>query len=149
MIEGAMHVTRRLPVAIAAALVLAACGTGRSGDASPSAPPPPDASRPSSTARLEIARPRPGLVVRGPAVELRIRLEGARIVPLTTTDLAPDEGHLHVTIDDELVSMTEGLRQTIPDVEPGTHRITVEFVAADHAPFDPRVVVVTVFEVAP
>ena len=44
--------------------------------------------------------------------------------------------------------MTEGLRQTIPDVAPGRHRLTVEFVASDHAPFDPRVVEVVAFEVA-
>jgi hypothetical protein len=148
-----MHVTRRLAAAISAALLLAACGAnsggGGSGDRSHGAPPASDVERPTSPARLEIARPRPGRAVRGPDVELRIRLDGARVVPLTTTDIVPDEGHLHVTLDDELISMTEGLVQTIPDVEPGTHRITVEFVAADHAPFDPRVVSVTVFEVAP
>jgi hypothetical protein len=70
-------------------------------------------------------------------------------VPQTTTELSPDEGHLHVLLDDTLISMTEGLEQRIRDVEPGLHRLTVEFVATDHAPFDPRVVAVTTFEVAP
>jgi hypothetical protein len=54
---------------------------------------------------------------------------------------------VHVLLDDALISMTEGLEQVIPDVEPGMHRLTVEFVATDHAPFDPRVVAVAVFEV--
>jgi hypothetical protein len=143
-----MHVIRRRAAATAAAVLLAACaGAARPVDASPSAPARHGA-RPSSAALLEIERPKAGRTVRGSTVELRIRLDGARIVPLTTTDIAPDEGHVHVTLDDELISMTEGLEQTIPGVEPGTHRITVEFVAADHAPFDPRVVAVTVFEVA-
>jgi hypothetical protein len=103
--------------------------------------------RPSSPARLTIVSPENGEVVRGSTVELRLDLQDARIVPQTTTDIAPDEGHLHVLLDDELISMTEGLEQTIPDVPPGLHRLTVEFVAADHAPFDPRVVEVVAFEV--
>ena len=45
--------------------------------------------------------------------------------------------------------MTEGTDQVIPDVPPGPHRLTVEFVATDHAPFDPRVVEVVAFEVRP
>ena len=57
--------------------------------------------------------------------------------------------HVHVILDDKLISMTEGLEQSIPDVPPGDHRITVEFVASDHAPFDPRVVTVVAFEVRP
>jgi hypothetical protein len=61
----------------------------------------------------------------------------------------PDEGHLHVLLDDTLISMTQGTEQTIPNVTPGPHRIQVEFVASDHAPFDPRVVSVVAFEVKP
>jgi hypothetical protein len=104
--------------------------------------------RPASTAELEIVSPANGDVVEGSALEVRIALEGAEIVPQTTTTLAPDEGHLHVVLDDTLISMTEGLRQSIPGVEPGSHRLTVEFVASDHVPFDPRVVAVVAFEVA-
>jgi hypothetical protein len=86
-------------------------------------------------------------VVEGSVVDLRVSLEGATLVPQTTTEISADEGHLHVLLDDTLISMTEGLEQSIPDVPPGPHRITVEFVASDHVPFDPRVVAVTVFEV--
>ena len=85
----------------------------------------------------------------GSTVDLRVKLRGAKLVPVTTTDIVPDEGHLHVLLDDTLISMTEGLEQTIPGVAPGEHRITVEFVASDHAPFDPRVVSVVAFEVKP
>lgn len=138
-----------LAIVVAVTLLLAACGgsddggdgaTGETGTAS---------DRPSSTAELSIASPKVGEVVRGSSVDLRVELKGAKLAPATTTDIVPDEGHLHVLLDDTLISMTEGLEQTIPDVPPGPHRIQVEFVASDHAPFDPRVVAVVAFEVAP
>jgi hypothetical protein len=131
-------------VTIVSELALVGCGGSDATD--PGLAP---VERPGSTAELEILEPAPGAVLEGSTVELHLRLEGARIVPDTTTDIVPDEGHLHVLLDDELISMTEGLEQSIPDVAAGLHRITVEFVASDHAPFDPRVVAVTTFEVAP
>ena len=141
---------RSLVLAFGLALALAACGgsdegggDGASGGTStPSA-------RPSSTAELSIVSPAVGEVVHGSTLDLRVKLQGAKLVPSTTTDIVPDEGHLHVILDDKLISMTEGLEQSIPDVPPGDHRITVEFVASDHAPFDPRVVTVVAFEVGP
>lgn len=144
---------RTVAVAAVLALVLAACGDasggagdgGGSGAASPSATSP--SPRPSSPAVVTIVSPENDGVVRGSSVDVRVELDGATIVPQTTTDVQPDEGHLHLFLDDQLISMTEGLEQTVPDVAPGLHRITVEFVAADHAPFDPRVVAVAAFEV--
>lgn len=140
--------------AILAATALAACGGsgGSQAGGSPSPSPSPTTApspRPSSTAELTIESPETGSVVEGSVVDLRVSLEGATLVPQTTTELSPDEGHLHVLLDDTLISMTEGLEQEITGVEPGPHRLTVEFVATDHAPFDPRVVAVTTFEVEP
>lgn len=137
---------RSILATLAMTLALAACSSGGGGNdpaPSPSAP----SERPSSTADLSILRPQTGEVVEGTTIVLRVALEGARVVPQTTTDISPDEGHLHVLLDDQLISMTQGLEQEIPDVAPGTHRITVEFVASDHVPFDPRVVTVVAFEV--
>lgn len=136
---------RRALVVLIAAVALAACGgdsEGASGGAHGST-----GDRPNSTARLSIVSPEVGEVVRGSTVDLRLRLEDATIVPGTSTDIQPDEGHLHVLLDGSLISMTEGLEQDIPDVQPGAHRIQVEFVATDHAPFDPRVISVVAFEV--
>jgi hypothetical protein len=144
---AAMRLTRRIVSVVMVAGLLTACGGGSDGAGSPTGAVPIE--RPASTAELEIVEPTAGSVIEDTTVELRVRLDDATIVPETTTDVVPDEGHLHVLLDDELISMTEGLEQSIPDVEPGPHRITVEFVASDHAPFDPRVVVVTTFEVAP
>ena len=67
-----------------------------------------------------------------------ISLEGAQIVAATTTDVRPDQGHVHLYVDNSLVSMNYGLEQDIA-VHPGTYVIKAEFVASDHAPFSPRV----------
>ncbi len=149
--RGAVVPKRRsLVLAFGLALALAACGGSDDGggDGASGATSTPSA-RPSSTAELSIVSPAVGEVVHGSTVDLRVKLQGAKLVPSTTTDIVPDEGHLHVILDDKLISMTEGLEQSIPDVPPGEHRITVEFVASDHAPFDPRVVTVVAFEVEP
>lgn len=147
--------TRAVTLAVCAA-VLIACGgdggtsatsspTGMSGmDHGTSVSPADD--RPTTDATVRIVAPNDGDVLE-PDVELVVELEGAEVVAQTSTDLRPDQGHLHVVLDDQLVSMTEGLEQTIPDVAAGTHLLKVEFVANDHAPFDPRVIDAVAFEV--
>jgi hypothetical protein len=142
----------KLALIVATAFVLAACGSsddGGSGASGASGATAPTSDRPSSTAKLAIVAPKVGQVVHGSSVDLRVKLQDAKLVPATTTHIVPDEGHLHVILDDTLISMTQGLEQTIPDVAPGEHRIMVEFVASDHAPFDPRVVSIVAFEVKP
>jgi len=131
--------------AISVGLLLASCSGSDGNGTSPGQTGTEE--RPSSPAELSIVSPKVGEVVKGSTVDLRVKLQGAKLVPVTTTDIVPDEGHLHVILDDTLISMTQGLEQSIPDVPPGDHRITVEFVAGDHAPFDPRVVTVVAFEV--
>ena len=139
----------RLALIVAAAFVLSACGSSDDGGSGATGATAPSTDRPSSTARLSIVAPKVGEVVHGSSVDLRVKLRGARIVPATTTNIVPDEGHLHVLLDDTLISMTQGTEQTIRNVTPGPHRIQVEFVASDHAPFEPRVVAVVAFEVKP
>lgn len=140
---------RVLAIAMTMTLALAACGGSDDGGDGASGPTASPSDRPSSTARLSIVSPKVSEIVHGSTVDLRVKLKGAKLVPATTTDIVPDEGHLHVILDDTLISMTQGLEQEIPDVPPGEHRIMVEFVASDHAPFDPRVVAVVAFEVEP
>jgi hypothetical protein len=125
-------------------LMASACGSGGATRDSPS---PSSGSRPSSTAELSILTPKNGAVVNGPPIHLKLSLQGAHIVKQTSTNLSPDEGHVHVLLDGSLISMNYSLGDEIPDVEPGPHRIEVEFVATDHAPFDPRVTAVTSFQV--
>ena len=49
-------------------------------------------------------------------------------------------------IDGALVSMSSGTTQLLTDLQPGDHLLQVEFVANDHAPFDPRVLAAVTFE---
>jgi hypothetical protein len=139
---------RAVAVAAALGLLLGGCGSSDGGSAatSPAAVP---SARPSSTATLTIVSPANGGVVHGSTVDLRLRLQHAKIVPATTQDLRPDRGHIHVILDGKLISMNYRLKNVITDVPPGPHLLQAEFVASDHAPFDPRVIAVTSFEVKP
>jgi hypothetical protein len=100
--------------------------------------------RPSSPAVVAIISPKAGQSVTGKTVHVVISLTGAQIVSATTTNIRPDQGHVHLYVDNALVSMNYGLEQDLP-VSPGTYVLKAEFVAADHAPFDPRVISPDVF----
>jgi len=94
--------------------------------------------RPSSPATVAIVKPTAGEKVSGTTIHVVLQLNGATIVPATTTDITPTTGHVHLYVDNQLVSMNYGLEQDIP-ISPGSHVLKAEFVAADHAPFSPRV----------
>lgn len=105
-------------------------------------PKPPAAVRPTSTATVTFTEPTPGQHVSGEIMEVSIALTAGKIVAITSTTLTPDTGHLHLYIDNRLISMAYGAtRHQVPiaDLEPGPHVLRVEFVAADHGPFNPRV----------
>ena len=144
--------SRRVRAAVllaVAAFALAACSGGEDGGttgtpASTTAA----AARPNSQAKLTIMTPRNGQTVRQERPEVRLGLDGGRIVSQTTTRVQGDEGHIHLHVDGKLVDMNYGLRQRLPKLPPGQHVVQVEFVAADHAPFDPRVLTQAAFRVA-
>jgi hypothetical protein len=94
--------------------------------------------RPASPATVEILQPTANSTVTGTSVHIVLKLTGATIVQATTTTIRPDEGHVHLYVNNILVSMNYGLEQDIP-VQPGSIVLKAEFVAADHAPFNPRV----------
>lgn len=109
----------------------------------------PSGARPASTATLAIDRPTAGQAVSGKQVEVVMTLDGGRIVDSASTTLTPDTGHIHLSLGGKLVSMTYGLVQLV-DVQglsPGEHPLEAEFVAADHGPFDPRVIARTTFTI--
>ena len=124
--------TSRFALLAVAGVLLASCS------AQPS-PSPSLAARPSSPAVVTILQPTSGSTVSGSSVHVVLKLDGAVIVKQTTTDIRPDQGHIHLFVDNVLVSMNYGLEQDI-SVHPGTYVLKAEFVAADHAPFNPRVV---------
>jgi uncharacterized protein DUF4399 len=126
---------RVVPFFAAVLLIATACGGGESsGDDVGSS-----ATRPESPATISILAPKNGEVVRGTSVELRMSLEGGKVVEPSVTKITPTTGHIHVILDEEVVSMDYGLSQTLDELKPGTHTLKIEFVAADHLPFDPRV----------
>lgn len=104
-------------------------------------PPTPGASRPASAATLAIIEPKQGEPVSGPTMEVAMRLTGGTIVSTSSTTLTSNTGHIHLSLDRELVSMTYGQLQNvdISHLSPGSHTLTAEFVANDHGPFNPRV----------
>ena len=105
--------------------------------------------RPASTAKLTILAPRNGQTLSRQGPEVRLGLAGAKIVSHTTTRIQPDQGHIHLLVDGKLVAMNYGLNERLPSLTPGQHLVQVEFVAADHAPFDPRVLTQAAFTVKP
>ena len=119
-------------------VVVAGCGMR----GTPAATPAVNQPRPRSTAILQILEPLPGSVLAGTKVRVRLVLSGGRIIQETTTRLAPDEGHIHLLVDGQIVSMLYGLDQEV-EVAKGAHLLQAEYVANDHFPFNPRVIVVS------
>jgi hypothetical protein len=119
-----------------------AAPTGSAGSSPAAAGP-----RPVSSATLSFRDP-PGGVVTADEVEVVLDLQRGRIVDAASTTLTPDTGHVHLVLDGELVSMTYGLVQVVDlrGMPPGQHTLRAEYVAADHAPFDPRVTAAVRFE---
>lgn len=109
--------------------------------------PTPSGPRPTSSATIAFAEPVPEQIVTGKMLDVRVRVDNGRIVDATSTNLTPDTGHIHVFLDGALLSMTSGEEQEIDvgGLTPGVHRLQAEFVATDHAPFDPRVMTTVTF----
>jgi hypothetical protein len=97
--------------------------------------------RPHSSATIAIAQPAPGQQASGDQLEVMMTLTGGQITDAATTRLTPDSGHIHLSVDGRMVSMTYGLVQIVPlnGLAPGIHTLLAEFVAADHGPFAPPV----------
>ena len=147
---------RQAALAVTTAVVLAvlggaACSKGSgdgSGSGSGSGSTTPQV-RPSSTAKLSLISPTQGEVFTTGTIPVKVSLKDATIVPTTSTNLKPNEGHLHLYLDNQIVSMNYQADAVLHDVKPGQHLLRVEYVATDHAPFDPRVIVQVTFEVKP
>jgi hypothetical protein len=130
-------------LAAVAALVLGACSSGGGTDGSPTSP----ATRPSSTARITIVSPTPGQTVSGTVAHVKLDLQGGKITKVVSTNLTPNEGHIHLRLDGRTITLLGSLEESVP-VTPGPHLLEAEFVASDHLPFNPRVISTVTFTVA-
>ncbi|HET9051936.1 MAG TPA: hypothetical protein VFO60_09540 [Candidatus Dormibacteraeota bacterium] len=97
------------------------------------------AGRPASPATISIVSPSPGARIPGPTMHVVIAVNGGTITSVVTKNITPTEGHVHLYVDQALIYMAYGTSQDVP-VHPGTFELQAEFVAADHAPFNPRVI---------
>ena len=125
-----------LPLLLAVVVTGGACG-GKSTSSQ---------TRPATSARLQIVDPTPNQTT-PPDITLRLNLIGARVVPNAVGPLRPDEGHIHVSLDGQLVSMAYGTTQDLHGLKPGPHQVQAEFVAIDHQPFRNRVIAFVLFRV--
>jgi len=128
-----------LPVLLAVAVTLTGCGGSKTKTS-------PTTNRPTTAARLQIVQPTANQVT-GPNTDLVMNLIGARVVQPSKGTLRGDEGHIHVSLDGQLVSMTYGTSQPLTNLKPGTHTLQAEFVAVDHIPFKNRVIAAVIFSV--
>ena len=115
-----------------------ACGGGSSSASS--------SSRPHTDAKLLIVSPAPNEVT-APDVPVQFQVQGAIVSPPQKNKLAPNEGHIHVSVDGKLVIMSYGTSTTLTGLSPGMHTLQAEFVANDHLPFANRVIAVVIFTV--
>jgi hypothetical protein len=123
-------------VAITACLAVAGCSSSGG-----------TATRPETPARLRIVAPVPNART-GANVELTLRLDHARLVtPIEGLAVVPERGHVHVSVDGQLVAMPSALHVAVPGLTKGQHTISAEFVASDHLPFRNRVVAAVTFRV--
>ena len=131
------------------ALGAAACGGNGSGAGGSPSPTPTSMARPSSSAKIAIVSPKNGAVIHGTSLHLVVSLQGAHVVKPTSTHIVPTQGHIHVYLDNKIISMNYGLTQTVGGLKPGTHVLQAEFVASDHLPWDPRIIAAVSFTVKP
>jgi hypothetical protein len=96
--------------------------------------------RPSTSATIEVLSPSNGQRFGSNAVPVRVRLEGGALAPATVDERRPGEGHLQISVDRVAVTRAANPVQVVR-VPDGSHRIAVEYVAGDHLPFCPKVVV--------
>jgi len=104
------------------------------------------APRIASSATLAFVRPADGVLATGTELEVVLDLRGGSIVTVSSP-VTGDTGHIHVSIDGTLVSMTYGTVQVLDlgPYGPGTHTLVAEYVAADHQAFSPPVTATITF----
>lgn len=139
-----IRTSKAVTLLLATALVAASCGkSAPPGQGSSPTPNP----RPSSTGSIKITDPQPGQTIQGTTYKVKVEVTGARIIEQASTDVRPDTGHLHLSLDGNTVTLLAGLEFELKDLTPGQHLLQAELAAADHGPFQPRVIATVTFNV--
>jgi hypothetical protein len=126
--NAASRVTRVvLPIMLIAGVTLTGCG-GKKAPTSAGGP------QPTTTARIQIDSPTTNQVV-GADITVKVTIIGGRVVQRATGPLTATEGHVHVSVDDQLVAMAYGTTQDLHGLKPGQHSVSAEFVAVNHQSF--------------
>ncbi len=98
--------------------------------------------------RLIVDPPLPGPLAQG-IFQAQYRVENLRIVPVFgagAVDVSPRIGHLHITVDDLpwwWADASDNNTVDIAGLPPGTHKVKIELVDANHNVFPGQVVTVT------
>jgi hypothetical protein len=101
--------------------------------------------RPSTPVKITLVAPISGDVVHGTSVLVKVSVTGGVVTKVTSADIAPTKGHVHLYLNNQLIFMAYTLQQSIA-VHPGVeYSMYAEFVAQDHFPFSPRDVTPTIF----
>jgi hypothetical protein len=97
--------------------------------------------RPKSTATVKIVTPKSGETIDRNSVVAKLELSGGHLTKTVSKNITPDAGHIHLRLDGKTITLLGSLEEKIPakEVKAGQHILEAEFVAADHGPFDPRV----------
>jgi hypothetical protein len=132
-----MRRSRIIIAVVGTALALASCGSGSGPTSSPT--PSTSVTRPASTAKISIVSPQPGETVSTQGVTVKVSLQGGTIVKQASTNLRPDQGHVHLVVDARTITLVGELDVPTGPLSPGPHLIEIEFAANDHGPFNPRV----------
>ncbi len=125
-----------------------ATADGTSGTPAPTPYPTPSGGlghRPSTPVKITLVAPTSGEIVHGTTLVVRVSITGGVVTQVTTADITPTKGHVHLYLNNQLIFMSYTLSQPIT-VKPGLeYSMYAEFVAQDHFPFAPRDVTPTVF----
>jgi hypothetical protein len=97
-------------------------------------------------ASLVIDAPAPNAVT-DPNPTVTMHVLNATVVSQTTGKIVPDKGHIHVSVDGQLVSMAYQATTNLHNLGAGPHAIQAEFVNICHQPFKNRPVASVLFTV--
>ena len=101
--------------------------------------------RPSTPVKISLLAPTNGEVVHGTTLVVKVSITGGMVTTVTTGDITPTKGHVHLYLNNQLILMSYTVSQPIT-VKPGLeYTMYAEFVAQDHFPFAPRDVTPTIF----